>query len=730
MTAPAQYAEETTPEANSPAGEPVTTARVRSWQPWALALICVLAAALYAWGMWSASDWGNTFYTAAVKSMSDSFTNFLFGSFDPAGVVTVDKPPMALWPMVGSVLIFGFHPWAIALPQVLEGVGAVFLLHRAVRLWFGENVALLAALILALTPITVAIDHVDNPDAMLVFWSVAAAYALSRAIKADVIPRARTTWLLWCAFFLGCAFITKMLAGWIVVPGFAVAYLFAVKGASWKRQAGDLAAATGVLLVSSFWWPLLHDWWPGAKPYMDNSTDGTALNLIFAYNGINRITGNDTPGGTARGGGGRGGFNIDDLPKNVQDEIQRAFGGGGAARGAGGIFGGGTGIGRMFGSQVGGQISWLIPFSLLVLAAVLAAGVIRWRRKYPARPALRAGWVLWGSWLVVTGLVFSYAQGIWHPYYTTMLAPPIAAIAAAGLVQFWRYYRNPNGFYWLLLPAGVLLTTVWAYVLVDRDTAWNGWAGPAVAVVGGLAVVVLVAARLVNRAVLRPARIGLVLAGVALLMVPAVWASATAFGGTRSGGAMAAAGPSGGGGGFFTTGGGGRTGTGRGRAGAGSGAGGSGGGNGGGRAGAGGGAAGAAAGFGGGFDQGTLTSAQQRLLAYVVTNAPKAEIKLAIEGTSQQASPYIIGSDYTVIGMGGFSGSDNAPTVDQLKNWVATGKLKFVLGSAAGAGRGGGFGGGGSWATTRNDWVAKYCTVVPASAYGGTTGQTLYKCGS
>ncbi|HVV08542.1 ArnT family glycosyltransferase [Amycolatopsis sp.] len=264
------------------------------WQPVALAAICVLAGVLYVWNIASGS-YGNTFYSAAVKSMSHDFTNFLFGAYDPYGVVTVDKPPMALWPQVLSVRLFGFHGWSLLLPQVLEGVAAVFVLHRTVRRWAGEHVALLAALFLALTPITVAINRDNNPDTLLVLWLVLGAYAFTRAAGHES-PRGRTKWLLWCAFFVGCGFVTKMMQAWIVVPGVALAYLAGTAGPV-RRRILDLLGAGVVLFVSSFWWTALHDWWPGAKPYMGGSTDGTAWNLIFGYNGFGRVFGEGHGGG-------------------------------------------------------------------------------------------------------------------------------------------------------------------------------------------------------------------------------------------------------------------------------------------------------------------------------------------------------------------------------------------------------------------------------------------------
>lgn len=409
-----------------------------------------------------------------------------------------------------------------------------------------------------------------------------------------------------------------------------------------------------------------------------------------------------------------------------------------------GMFGG-AGLGRMFSASVGGQISWLIPFSLLTLAVATGAGIASIRAKRAAEPAQRAGWVMWGSWLVVTALVLSYAQGIFHSYYTTMLAPAIAAISAAGLGRLWRYHRRGSAMSALLLPLGVAITAAWAYVVVSRDTDWNGWAGPAVVGVGLAAVLTLVVAKLVGLAALgaaSPTRraqaaasswAGLALGGVALLIVPAVWSTATAFG-ARTGGVMAAAGPATG---FL---GGLRGGL---RGGPLGGVSGHPGGSGDGRPDVG---PDAGPGFGG-FTQGSLPVGEARILDYATTHAPHAAITLAIEGGAMQAAPFIIDSNATVIGMGGFMGSDNAPTVPALARWVTTGKLRYVLGpSAVGGGRGspaGGLAAGfgrGSAAQARETWVARHCAVVDPSAYGGSTGaaragggwfdapQTLYRC--
>ncbi|MFL6122232.1 ArnT family glycosyltransferase [Actinophytocola sp.] len=723
------------PQAGSPPGARSARAALGRWQVWALAAICLAAGLLYVWKI-GAGQWGNTYYSAAVKSMTTSFTNFLFGSFDPYGVFTVDKPPMSLWPQAISVLVFGYHGWALLLPQVIEGVAAVFLLHRTVRIWAGENAALLAAAILALTPITVAINRDNNPDTLLVLLLVAAAYALTRSVHAPT-GRGRTQWLLWCAFFIGCGFLTKMMQAWIVVPGFALAYLLGTNIAM-KRRLLDLTAAAGVLLASSFWWVALHDLWPGAKPYMGGSTNGTAWELIFGYNGFGRVLGGDgniNPGG----GSGAGGMQ---LPAGVN--IPEGMGGGLGA----GIDSGETGLGRMFGSSVGGQIAWLLPLSLLVLAFVAVLGVHAMAHKLSGKPTERAGWYLWGSWLLVTLLVFSYAQGIWHPYYTTMLAPAIGAVCGAGLVRFWDLYRSSEGPAWALLPMAVAITAGWAFVLTSRDASYHGWTRWAVLVLAAVAVGGLALGRLSpqqRRSIGRPAAIvGL----VTLLLTPAAWSLATASAANPVG-AMPAAGPSAGG-----------IGSGQGMAALAEMAGGNGafppsgqntnvpggvtppGGA--------GGMPGGMGGLGGGGMPGAMTGAntsltdeQRKILDYARKNSGSAEITLAVNSAASAVASYIINSDLTVIGMGGFMGSDNSPSTDQLAQWVREGKLKFVMGSGIGDATSGFMGrrNGMAAAQQRQKWIEQNCTAVDPTAYGGSKdnqqqtanpmmggGETLYEC--
>ncbi|WIV52557.1 ArnT family glycosyltransferase [Amycolatopsis nalaikhensis] len=636
-------------------------ARTRSW---ALPLVCLGAAVLYGWQI-GHGQLGNTYYSAAVKSMTGGFTNFLFGSFDPYGVVTVDKPPMALWPQALSVLVFGFHGWALLLPQVVEGVAAVFLLHRTVRRWAGENVALLAAAILALTPVTVIINRDNNPDTLLVLFLVAAAYALTRSFEDG------RKWLWWCAFFVGCGFLTKMLQAWIIVPALAVAYL-AGAAVPWRRRLLDVLGAGVVLVASSFWWIALYDWWPGAKPYMGGSADGSAWDLVFGYNGFGRLSGNGEGGGMMIMRGGE---------QTVSS------------------FGGDPGVGRMFNDLVGGQISWLLPLSLLVLAVVV---VFR-----PSDRRERAGWLLWGGWLLVTTVVFSFAGGIWHPYYTTALAPAEAAVSAAGLALLWRRSRRVG------LPVAIGLSAAWAFALTSRDTTFYGWTRWVVLGTAAVAVVWLAVA---------PSRRAVVAGLVPVLLTPAVWSYAAAQ--STTAGTLPAAGPA-------------APGTPGGPVGPGM-VGGPGG-------------PGASGGtpngpgfpggqprimVGGGSDGTTTLSAEQRrILDYTLAHG--TEITLAINAEATSVAPWIIDSDATVVGMGGFGGRDDAPSVEQLGRWLAEGKLRFVLSGAAspvGPARS-------PAQDARRRWIEQHCAVVDPAAYGGRSApapdggpvriggaDTLYRC--
>ncbi|MFD3373996.1 MULTISPECIES: ArnT family glycosyltransferase [unclassified Streptomyces] len=715
-----------------------TSPSVRSLPAWAapaaLGAVLALAAVLYGWALGSLG-WGNSYYSAAVKSMGTSWTNFLFGSFDPAGVITVDKPPAALWPQVISSKIFGMHGWALLLPQVIEGVAAVLVLHRTVRRWAGEGAGLVAALVLTLTPITVAINRDNNPDTLLVLLLVSAAYALTRALQEE--GRAATWWLCASGFLIGCGFLTKMLAAWMVIPAFAVAWLVGGSG-PWIPRVRRLLGAGAILAASSLWWVAMVALWPGDRPYIGGSKDGSAWDLVIGYNGLGRVFGSSDGTPQGMGGAGGGGFG--------------GFGG----------FGGQSGPGRMFDTQVGGQISWLLPLCALALAVAVTAAVLHRRGKLPASALLPAsGWLLWGTWLVVCAAVYSTQEGIFHPYYTTQLAPAIAALCGGLMAGLIRVHRAGPRWAPLAGVAGVAVSVVWAVVLVRRVPDWNGWLVWPVLLVGCAAVVLLVLSRRHGR--LLTAAVGAAVASV--LVAPGAWALSVP-GSAGMGGSNPTAGPQtlgfGGGGGMPRQGGNGGglpsgmpSGMPSNMPGLPGGDGSSGqsgepssggmpsgipsgmptqGAN--GMPGApggsgsddsdtqslpGGGSGSAPSGRGGFGGNAELTADQRKILQYAVKHAPDARIKLAVEGGAMSAGSFILGTDETVIGMGGFTNSDNAPSVAQLEKWTKNGELRYILGSDTNGGGRPAMAGG--YTGQRSDWIADNCTKVPASSYGGTSSQ-------
>jgi 4-amino-4-deoxy-L-arabinose transferase-like glycosyltransferase len=395
------------------------------WERLSLVALLGITALLYLWNL-SASGWANAFYSAAVEAGTKSWSAFFFGSFDASNFITVDKPPAALWVMDLSARIFGVSSWSILAPEALEGVAAVGLLYATVRRWFSPSAALLAGLVMALTPVAALMFRFNNPDALLVLLLVASAYALTRALE-----HGDTRWLLLAGSLIGFGFLTKMLQAFLVVPPFAFVYLVAAP-VSLRRRLWQLIAGGAALLISAGWWVMAMVLIPASsRPYVGGSQNNSILNLIFGYNGFGRLTGDETGsvGGAPRTGGGRWGP---------------------------------TGLLRLFGSEMGGQVSWLLPAALVAFGALLW---LTWRA--PRTDRTRAATLLWGGWLLVSGVVFSYAEGIIHPYYTVALSPAIGALVGIGGVALWQHRSN-----WIarvLLAIGVAGTAAWAFVLLDRS---------------------------------------------------------------------------------------------------------------------------------------------------------------------------------------------------------------------------------------------------------------------
>ncbi|MGW7366733.1 ArnT family glycosyltransferase [Streptomyces sp. NPDC054841] len=689
-----------------------------AWVRPAVLALLVLTGLLYLYNL-SASEYANSFYSAAVQAGSESWKAFFFGSSDAANSITVDKPPAALWPMALSVRLFGLGSWQILLPEVLMGVATVGVVYAAVRRRFSPAAGLIAGAVLALTPVAALMFRFNNPDALLALLMTVTVYCVLRALEG-----ARTKWLVWAGVAVGFAFLTKTLQAFLILPPLAVVYAVCAP-TTVRRRLGQLALAGLALIVSGGWWVAIVELWPASsRPYIGGSQNNSFLELTFGYNGLGRINGNET--GSAGGGGGGGG--------------------GGDGRPGGGW--GETGIGRMLNESIGGQISWLLPAALILLAAGL---VTLWRAK--RTDTARSAFLVWGGSLLMTLAVFSFMAGIFHEYYTVALAPYIAALVGMGTTVLWE--ERAQFASRVALAATAAATAVWAYVLLGRAEDFVPWLGPAV-LVGGLvaAAGLLFAGRLGRRLALGAAGLGLA-AGLAGPLAYTLSTLDTGHQGSivTAGPASMRGGPGGGGpGGRGGDGGGARMmppgttgampggmpgsgmgqpptggqgsqgGQGQGQQGQmpgmgqnqqgqmpGAGQGGQGQGLG----------QGELPGRGGGGMGGLLNGADvsSAVADKLKQNASDYTWAAAAIG-SQNAAGYQLATEKPVMAIGGFNGSDPSPTLAQFKQYVAAGKIHYFITSG---GMGGGMGGpGGNASSGISTWVEENFTQVTVD------GTTLY----
>lgn len=655
--------------ADSPAADP-------RWAKPALVVLLLATAAFYLTNL-TANGYANAFYSAAAQAGSVSWKAFFFGSFDAANAITVDKPPASLWPIALSVRLFGLNSFAILAPEVLMGVGSVAVVYASVRRLVGAAGGLIAGAALALTPVAALMFRFNNPEALLVLLMTLAAWACLRGIER---PSAR--WMIWAGVFLGFGFLTKTLQVLLIVPGLALAYLVAAD-TTLRRRVRHLLIAAGAMIVSAGWWVAIVELMPAEdRPYIGGSQTNSFLELTFGYNGLGRLNGEET--GSVGGGPGRGW--------------------------------GATGWLRMFGTDIGGQIAWLLPAALLLLVAGLVA-----RGRAGRTDLRRAGYLVWGGWLVVTALVFSFMSGIFHQYYTVALAPAIAALVGIGAVDLWRLGRRGSAWARIVLAVVVAGTAIWSAILLAR-VGWLPWLRMTVLVLGAAAAIGLLWTGRAPRRLLAP------VAGAALaasLLAPAAYSVATVSkayagsivvagptsagsgmgappangvgripGGTPPGGVFPGGAAPGGGlpGGTAPDGtqGGARDGRQNGQNGQ---------------------ADGQPGGMGGLLQASTPTT---ELVAALSTDADRYTWVAAAVG-SQNAAGLQLGTQLPVMSIGGFNGSDPSPTLAQFQQYVAQGRIHYFVG---GGGLGGRSNGGSNTAAQIAAWVAANYT---ATTVGGMT---------
>ncbi len=557
-----------------------------------------LSALLSTWALTS-NGYANGYYAEAALAASRSWTALLMNAADPSRLASLDKGPLADWMMGLSGRVFGFSSLSLLLPDALCGVAAVALLHDTVRRALGRRAAMLAALMLALSPVSVAVARYDSPDALLALLLVASAWALVRALESG-----RVRHVVLCGALVGLAFNTKMLEAFLIVPGLAGAYLLAAPGDAQRRLGALAAGGATMLAVSAAWFTAMTLIPAASRPYVAESTGNSWWQLIGGANGLTHIVG---------------------FPSGGQ---------------------GATGPLRLFGTApIAGQAAWLLPLALVGLAAGL------WlRRDAPRDDRRRAALVLFGLWLLAGYCVMSFSRGIFHSYYTSAIAPPIAALAAAGVVALAQRVRTSTPAA-AALAVALLGTAALSWALLGNTPGFVPWLRWAVLAAGVLVAIVAVVRRL-------PAALAIAAAALALLGGPAAYSVATvSFGRT---GASPTAGPR------------------------------------------------------------SLTPVWDRdpalahgafdpaLVGYLERHRGGARY-VAAAASSDFAAPIGLDTRMPVVTLGGFNGSEPAPTVAQLARLVRSGELRYVLlaippGSTA--------------ARERESWVASNCRAVAAPGMG------------
>jgi 4-amino-4-deoxy-L-arabinose transferase-like glycosyltransferase len=633
-----------------------------------LAAILALAACLDFWNL-TQNGYANTYYAGAVRSMLKSWHNFLFVSFDPGGLVSVDKPPLTLWLQALSAKVFGFSSFSILLPEALAGVAAVWLLYLLVARYFGRVAGLAAALALAVSPVSVSVNRDNNPDALLALLLVASVYFGARAAESG-----RLRWLIGSAVLVGLAFNTKMLAAMVVVPGIALAYLV-LPQLRWRVRFFHLAVAAVVLVAVSGAWIAAVDLTPAAdRPYVGSTSDNSALSLALDYNGLGRVTGQG--GGTSTGGGG----------------------------GLGGAFSGTPGVFRLLNDALGDQGGWLLA---LAIVGGLSGLVFALRRRDRRRFVLLT---VAGVWFAAAAFVFSYSSGIIHTYYLSALAPATCALVGVGLVSLWRDARR--GGWWLVLPLAAVGLTAWLELSLLQRTDYLPWLQPVVAVAAVIAAGLLIALAVPGLADAKRRRLvvsaaALVVAAAGFLVAPAAWSESTleapvngtfpgagpdfvsGLGGTSTGHFVFGGGPGGGARGAFTPPAG-RLGAPPGR------------------------------GFGGPGGGSTDIAAA---LKYVESHGATSRFALIVSSEQEAASDVVKGEN--VAAMGGFTGRETVLTSSYLSSLVRSGQARYFL-----LGGSGGFGPDGQ-SNAATSLIESTCTAVSSSAWSSgssSSGSTLYDC--
>jgi 4-amino-4-deoxy-L-arabinose transferase-like glycosyltransferase len=644
-----------------------------------LSLVLLLSALLNFVNL-SLEGYANTFYSAAVKSMTMSFKNFFFVSFDPAGFVTIDKPPLGFWIQAISVKIFGFNSWGILIPQALAGVISVAVLYHLVKRSFGVSAGLISALCLATTPIFVAVSRNNTCDNLLVLTLLLACWALTIAAE-----KGKLEYLLISLAIVGLGFNIKMLQAYMIAPAIYITYLLST-AISMKKRIIHLVLGTLVLLVVSFSWSIVVDLVPASnRPYVDSSTNNSEMELIVGWNGLNRLG----LGGTSAMGGKMGGSPNGDngkgmtLPEGMELPAGVEIPSGGSA--GSGMMGGTDNVSpvRLFSkNSLSDQIIWLFPLAIFgFIAAALKEKIKNPFNNDRRKSAL----ILWSMWLLPVFIYFSFTSGMFHPYYLTMLAPPIAALAGIGIASMWELYKEGGWKSWILPIAFIVDGLVQLLILsYYYDTSSiTKILMITLSILCFVSSITLIIVNLKKNENTKLKRNLVITAVIGLLITPTVWSGVTMF--YPVNGSMPSAGIE------ITS----------------------------------------SKSEGAGIGMESFGD-NTKLIKFLETHNTTEKYILATSTSGGTASDIIIQTGKSAMSIGGFLGSDKILTLDQFKVLVAKGEIRYVM---TGGGMGGAMGGSsGSDVTTEGTqsssngdimaWVEKAGTVVPESEWKEATKTT------
>ncbi len=605
--------------------------------------------------------YSNTYYSSAVKSMTLSLKNFFFVSFDPAGFVSIDKPPIGFWLEAISAKIFGFNSIGILLPEAIAGVISVILIYIIVKRSFGNISALISALTLAITPVFVAVSRNNTIDNILLMTLLLACLALLKAAEKGKVK------LLLISFILvGIGFNIKMLEAYLVIPAIYITYLLATN-VSIKKKIIHFAIGTVVLIAVSLSWAIVVDLVPAsARPFVDSSTNNTVMELILGHNGSERLSfSSNAQNGGAPSFGGQQASNAHQPPNNSSNKNSSdnnkvnmsskmgnenppsgnmpngniGFGGGNQGSQLTGSFGGETtqGFARLFSkNMLSDQIVWFIPLALFGILAAFLKEKLTFKLDNDRKQQI----MLWTMWFVPVFIYFSFNTGTFHPYYLTMLAPPIAALAGIGLTEMWNLYKEGGLKSWLL-PIALLANGVVQLLMLSYFIS------------SSLIIIILIALLMIftfvssiiliflnlikrkkegvnNLELLKVKKIFIITAFIGLLFTPMVGSGAVLF--NELNGTIPVAGLE-----LLSE---------------------------------------SSKGF---VMAGNNVSTNSKLVQYLKANKTSSEKYLLVVANSNSASDIIINSGESVMSLGGFLGSDNIISLDEFKQLAKNGEVRFVM---------------------------------------------------